>query len=105
MYYVDLKLDVHCTLYIVHCTLYTVHCTMYSVHCTVYIVHYIQCIKPKPNQYLYELGNEIQRRRLVNLVWLTIGGSCVCIEETTADLFYRRGEHNHINVGVYELYG
>ena len=50
------------------------------------------------------LGNEIQRRRLVNLVWLTIGGSCVCIEEMTADLFYRRGEHNHNNGGVYELY-
>ena len=54
--------------------------------------------------YIYELGNGIQRRRLVNLVWLTIGGSCVCIEDTTADLLYRRVEYNHNNVGVYELY-
>ena len=43
-------------------------------------------------------------RRLVNLVWLTIGGSCVCVEDTTADLFYRRGKHNNNNVEVYELY-
>ena len=61
-------------------------------------------LKPKPNQYIYELRNEIQRRQLVNLLWLTIGRSCVCIEDTTADLFARRGEHNHNNIGAYELY-
>ena len=42
---------------------------------------------PKNNQYLYELGNGIQRMRLVNVVLLTIGGSCVCIEDTRADLY------------------
>ena len=35
---------------------------------------------------------------------LSLFTSSVCIEDTTADLLYRRGEQNHNNVGVYELY-